>query len=114
MKLIQESISLVELNMMAQKMYGNLVKAVVDIQKEVMVVDSAFHSDQEEFLTENDSQQTNLWGINLHPDKFGQDGWIEFDSMINLRPADNNRTRGVEDPQIQKKIRDIVAKLVKP
>ncbi len=38
---------------------------------------------------------------------------IEFDSMINLRPWANNRTRGVEDPSIQNTISNIVNKLVK-
>ncbi|MEX2539996.1 MAG: DUF5674 family protein [Actinomycetota bacterium] len=63
-------------------------------------------------LLEQGSHQSNLWGINLYPDEFGRDGWIEFDSMINVRPSQNNRSRSVEDPAIQAKIREIVGELV--
>lgn len=97
---------------MAEHMFGHLVKAVVDIDRGIMVVDAAFHADQEEFLLENGSEQKNLWGINLHPDLFGNDGWIEFDSMINYRISEGNRSRGVDSPIIRKKIQDLVMKLV--
>ncbi len=57
-------------------------------------------------------KQENLWGINIHPDKVGQEGFIEFDSMINIRPVIGNRGRGVYNMQTQKKITMIVDKLV--
>lgn len=92
-------------------MFGRLVKAVVDIEKEIIVVDAELHADQEELLLEMGSEQKNLWGINLYPDKYNKD-WIEFDSMINVRPSWGNRSRSVEDPLIQEKIITIVSKLV--
>jgi hypothetical protein len=113
MKLIQESIIVNELKPMAEKMFEYLVKAVVDIEKEVMVVDAAFHADQEGFLLLEGSEQKNLWGINLHRDKYGEPDWIIFDSIINMRPGDNNRTCGVESLDTQEKILKIVNKLVK-
>jgi hypothetical protein len=109
---VTNTISRAELTKMAEKMYGNLVKAVVDIEKKIMIVDADLHADQEEMLLEQGSEQKNLWGINLHPDKIGGEGWIEFDSMINLRPSWGNKTRGVENPEIQKKIVVIVNTLV--
>ena len=112
MKLVDKNISTSELQSMAEKMHGNLVKAVVDIEREIMVVDADLHADEEEFLLENDSEQKNLWGINIHPEKFGFDDWIEFDSMINLRPAQNNKTRGIDNTEIREKIIKIVKKLV--
>lgn len=111
MKLVTEQISLEELHEMAKKMFGDLVKAVVDIEQGIMVVDAALHSDQEEFLLEREAVQPNLWGINLHPNKPVQE-WIEFDSMINLRPSSGNRSRFVEDPIVREKIVAIVNKLV--
>lgn len=42
-----------------------------------------------------------------------EDNFIEFDSMINLRPAEGNRTRGIDNPEIRKKIIEIIDKLVK-
>ena len=92
-------------------MFGNMVKAVVDVEKEIMVVDAGLHSDEESLLLEKESKQENLWGINLYPENFGKDDWIEFDSMINLRPSWGNKSRGVDDPKIQEKIKNIVNRL---
>jgi len=113
MKLVDKEISLEELTEMSKKMFGGMVKAVVDIEKQIMVVDAELHADQELFLLENDSKQEHLWGINLHPDQKGTENFVEFDSMINLRPVDNNRTRGVDDPKMRDHIIKIVNKLVK-
>jgi Protein of unknown function (DUF5674) len=59
---------------------------------------------------ESGSSQENLWGINIYPDLPISER-IEFDSMINLRAWQNNRTRGVEDESIRKQIIKIVADL---
>lgn len=101
-----------ELKEMFQKMFAGLVKAVVDIEKEVMIVDADLHADEEKVLLEDGSKQENLWGINLYPDLIGTNDFIEFDSMINIRPSQNNRSRGVENEEIQKNIREIVKKLL--
>ena len=112
MKIIEQNITLDELEQMSQKMFGNLVKAVVDIEKGIMAVDAELHSDEEAFLLENGSKQSNLWGINIYPELFGQADFIEFDSMINLRPSQNNRSRGVDDLEIREKILEIINKLI--
>lgn len=111
MKIIKDKITINELKQMAEKMFGELVKAVVDIEKETMVVDAELHADEEKLLLEKGSQQKNLWGINLYPE-VKDENWIEFDSMINLRPSQGNRSRGVDDKKIQKEIIEIVNKLV--
>ena len=54
-----------------------------------------------------------LWGINRYPGESGPD-WIEFDSMINLRPSQGNRSRGVDDERVQARIREVVGCLVPP
>ncbi|PIT89983.1 hypothetical protein COU23_00965 [Candidatus Kuenenbacteria bacterium CG10_big_fil_rev_8_21_14_0_10_36_11] len=113
MRIIRDKISIDELKQMSAKMFGNLVKAVVDIEEAIMAVDADMHADQEKLLLENGSVQKNLWGINLYPEFFSQDEFIEFDSMINLRSWQNNRSRGVEDENIRKKIVEVVDKLVK-
>jgi hypothetical protein len=102
-----------ELKEMSKKMEDCLVKAVVDIELEVMVVDAPMHVDEEQYLIEEyESLQKNLWGINLYPFEFGTDRWLEFDSMINIKPWQNNRSRSVECKETQNKIRFIVSKLV--
>ena len=112
MKIVDKQISLNELDVMSQKMEKKLVKAVVDIQRGIMAVDVDMHVDAEAELLENESSQRDLWGINIYPNEAG-DKRIEFDSMINIRPSQGNRSRGVEDPIIQKKIISIVTMLVK-
>lgn len=112
MQIVKDKISIDELKKMSEKMFARLVKAVVDIEQEIMVVDAELHVDEEELLLDNGSSQDNLWGINIHPDKLLNENWIEFDSMINIRPFVGNKTRGIEDEQIRKKIVTIVSKLV--
>jgi len=111
MKIIKDKITIGELEQMAGNMFEELVKAVVDVEKEIMAVDAGMHVDEERLLLENSSRQQNLWGINIYPQKNGDD-MIEFDSMINLRPSQGNRSHGVESPEIQQKIIKIVNKLV--
>jgi len=112
MKIIKDKILIFELRKMAEQMFGNLVKAVVDVEKEIMVVDGELHADEEALLLEKGSQQKSLWGINIYPEIQGEE-WIEFDSMINLRPSFQNLSRGVDDLSVRRKIRKIVNKLVK-
>lgn len=112
MKLIRESIYRKDLKEMAEKSFGNLVKGVVDIRQKVMVVDASLHSDEEALLLSEGSVQSDLWGINLYPDLDGED-FIEFDSMINLRPGQGNNTRGVDDQNIRTQIIALVSSLIK-
>lgn len=104
MKKVEDKIAVAELSEMAEKMYGNFVKGVVDLQRNILVVDAEMHADEEQFLLENDSRQQDLWGINLYPEKFGTADFIEFDSMINIRPRQQNMSRGVEDEAIRNQI----------
>jgi len=115
MKLLQgsDTISVDELKLMSAKMFEKIVKAVVDIEKKIMVIDAPMHADQEFFLLEEGSDQANLWGINLLPVKFGTEGFVVFDSMIKLRPGWGNFSRGVDDPAIQKAIKLVVDKFVR-
>lgn len=112
MKIVNEKISIAELKVMSEKMFDGLVKAVVDLEREIMVVDATMHADEEHLLLEEGSKQENLWGINIYPDKIDNQRWIAFDSMINIRPSWGNKTRGIDNPQIQEKIKKIVTKLV--
>ena len=111
MKIVKDKITIDELKKMAEAMFEDLVKAVVDVKKEIMAVDAGMHIDEEQMLLENGSRQQNLWGINIHPNK-DSDKMIEFDSMINLRPSQGNRSRGVDKAEIREKIEKIVNKLV--
>ncbi len=111
MKLVDNSISKKKLKEMSQGFAGGLVKAVVDVHKEIMIVDAPMHADEEKELLELGSNQDDLWGINLYPD-FTNEDFIEFDSMINVRPRLNNFSRGIDDKNLQEKIKKVVSKLV--
>lgn len=111
MQLVNKPISISVVKDLSGRMFGNLVKAVVDIEKKIMVIDASMHADEEAFLLKSGSSQDDLWGINLYPDQTGDD-FIEFDSMINVRPRQNNFSRSVENIDIQKKIIALVNSLI--
>ena len=107
MRLI-DKITVSELQAMSEKMSEPLVKGVVDVNERLLVVDAEMHVDQEQFLLERGSKQSSLWGINLWPGQYGSDDFIEFDSMINIRPWQNNRSRSVDDQTLRDSITAIV------
>ena len=111
-KFIENTVLKAELIPLELKGHVALVKAVVDIQRRVMIAGTSMHSDAESLLLEQGSEQANLWGINLYLKK-SRDEWIEYDSMINLRPWQENDSRGIDNPEIRKIIREIVNCLVK-
>ncbi|MFA5877782.1 MAG: DUF5674 family protein [Candidatus Staskawiczbacteria bacterium] len=111
MKIINDKITIAELKELSERMFGNFVKAVIDIEKEIVAVDAELHVDLEQLLIENGSEPNNLWGINIYPE-VGKDKFIEFDSMINLKPSLGNRTRGIDKEEIREKIISIVNKVV--
>lgn len=111
MEILNRVISNDELISMAENGFGEMVKAVVDVDLELVAVDAELHSDLEALLLEHGSQQKSLWGINYYPE-LDDDDFIEFDSMINIRPNQGNKSRNVEDTLIQKKIFEISKKWI--
>ena len=111
-QIIAESVSREALKKIAENQFLDMVKAVVDIEKGIMCIGGELHADVEALLIEQGSQQRDLWGINLYPGNEGED-FVEFDSMINLRPSQKNMSRGVDDPDIRKNIIAVVNGLVK-
>ena len=111
MKIVTDSLTLEELKKIAAFPFGDMVKAVVDVHKELLALDAELHSDLEALLLENGSKQKDLWGINLYPDP-SADAFVEFDSMINVRPSQNNKTRGVENEALRRTIVGIVEKKI--
>ncbi len=112
MKIITETLTLSDIKKMAVASFGDMVKAVVDIERGLLAVDAELNSDLEALLLQDESKQKDLWGINFYPDLKGDD-FLEFDSMINIRPAQANMSRGVDDPQIRQKIWEVINRWVK-
>jgi hypothetical protein len=112
MRILKNTITIGELKQIAKDTFGDLVKAVIDVDRGLVAIDAELHSDLEALFLEDGSKQNSLWGINFYPDLEGDD-FIEFDSMINLRPSQGNMTRGVDSKDMQVKIMDIVNKWVR-
>jgi hypothetical protein len=107
-----DKISLAELTEMSKKMYDSMVKVVVDIKQKRMVVDAEMHYMEEEWLLENGSKQADLWGANLYPGKFGTDKFIEYDSMINVRPRQSNRSNEIQSEEVRAQVAAIITEIV--
>jgi len=98
---------------MAKKQFGNLLKAVVDLEQGIMALAGEMHADEEVVLIEQEnSKREHTWGINIYPEKNGEE-LIEFDSIINIKPSYGNRSRDVENPETKEKIKIVVNKLIK-
>lgn len=98
---------------MAEEQFGNLVKAVVDVRRGIMAVGGELHADEEALLLEQGSRQENLWGINIYFDRSDEE-WIEFDSIINVRPSQGNSSRNVEDHETRERIKSVATRLIQP
>src|SRR3989338_8045321 len=111
-RVIKDSISRKELREIANERFGDLVKAVIDIRQEILAIGPELHADAETELIEKEgSRREDNWGINLYPGETG-DGFLEFDSVVNLKPAFGNRTRGVDDEKIRGRIREIIGRMI--
>lgn len=108
---IVDKISLAELKEMAKKMDGNIVKADVDIAKKIVIIDMPMHFEGEQELLEQGSRQNDLWGINLLPAEYGFDGFLVYESMINIKPLQNT-SMTIKSDKIKTQIRDIIDEVV--
>ncbi len=112
MQVLDRPVTIGHLKTIAESSFGDMVKAVVDVQRELIAIDAELHSDLEALLLENGSSQSDLWGINFYPGLSGDD-FVELDSMINMRPSQGNLSRGVDNELTRHKIAAIVKKWVK-
>ena len=104
MKILDKKIKRSDLEKCQFVMDDEMVKGVVDVEKGLLAIDAELHADLEKLLLDNGSDQFDLWGINLYFD--GE--LVEFDSMINIRPTQGNRSRSVENKKTQRQILEIV------
>jgi len=110
-EIITAPIPLAEVRRRAAEQFGDFIKAVVDVRQGLMALGGELHADEEAILLDQGAQQGDLWGINLYPDRPPEE-LVEFDSMINVRPSQGNRSRGVDDVGLQRQIQDVVARLI--
>ena len=110
-KIIKKKIALDELKAIAKEWYGEMVKGVADVERGIIAFGGELHSDEEAKLLEDGSKQKDLWGFNIYFDRT-RDSWIQFRSLINLRPSHGNHSQIVEDEKIREKIIEIVNNLI--
>lgn len=110
-KIIKEKIFKDELKKIAGGEFGDMVKAVVDVKREVVAIGGELHADGEQALLADGSNQGDVWGINIYSEKEGED-MIEFSSLINIRPQLGNRSLNIENQEIKTKILSIIDKLI--
>ena len=111
MQILRQKITREHLKTLAANTFVDMIKCVADVKQNLLAVDAELHADLESMLLENGSEQDYLWGFNLYPDETGDD-FIEFDSLINIRSWQGNRSRDIEDENVRKQIREIVSKYI--
>lgn len=96
------------LDALAKEWHVSLVKGVADISRAVVALGGEWHMDANSLLIEDGSEQKNLWGFNIYPKEHG-DTAIEYNSLINIRPLQGNRSMEILDEETRKAVRKVVA-----
>lgn len=110
-RIVAERISLAELKLLASQWYGDMIKGAVDVEREVLALGGEYHMDANAVLIEDGSQQDAVWGFNVYLGRPRED-WIEFRSLINIRPAQDNRGMVIESREVQQRMRAIIEKKI--
>jgi hypothetical protein len=108
---VTEKIDGRELARLTQAFFEDMVKYVVDVERGVVAVGGELHADAEELLLTQGSRQDDLWGANYYPGR-GPEECIEYTSLINIRPAQGNRSMVVEDDGTRSRIRELTFALI--
>ena len=100
-----------ELESFLRRPFSNMIKFVVDVERKTIALGGQLHSDAEFLLLEAGSAQEDLWGGNLHFGKT-QKPFVEFTSLINIRPSQGNTSLEVKDELLQDQMRSVLRKLL--
>jgi hypothetical protein len=109
--LTSEALDPAELRRLAQAFFGDMLKVVVDVRRGRAAVGGELHADGEQLLLEEGSEQADLWGANYYPGR-GPDRCVEFTAMINVRPAQANPGMEIQDPEVQRPVRDVMTRVL--
>lgn len=109
-KIVADTITREEMSEIAKEFYGNMIKGVVDVENEIIALGGEYHMDANMILMEHGSRQDHVWGFNIYLDR--NDDWLEYVSLINIRPAAGNRSMFIEDQELCQKIKKIITKKI--
>lgn len=90
------------------EMLETYIKLAVDIDRGNLAGGGAMHADCEAVLLEDGSQQEFIWGADWNPES--QE--VTFESLINIRPRQNNRSLELQDPELRAKVEQVTRKLL--
>jgi len=105
---VRELVDQETLNALAKEWHHTLVKGVADISLDTVALGGEWHTDAKNRLIEEGSEQKNLWGFNIYPNEKG-DAAIEYNSLINIRPLQGNRSMEITSEETKKAVRKVVA-----
>lgn len=91
--------------------FQDMVKYVVDVERERIAIGGELHADAEQVLINAGSRQQDLWGANYYPGR-GRDGCVEFTSLINISPARSNRGMEITDSALRARIQSLSWSLI--
>ncbi len=111
MEILRNPITKQQLKDRYSSIFGSMTKGVADIEKGLIALDGEMHADLEQILLEKGSEQENLWGFNLFNGEEG-DGFIEYTSLINIRPQQGNKSMEIVDKGIRSAVRKLVEKYI--
>ena len=89
--------------------FSGYVKVVADIKRKILTAGGSLHADGEKLLLEDGSKQADLWGAGID----FETNEVDFDSMVNLRPSQNNPSREILDQDIRRQVELIIHTLLK-
>ena len=110
-RIITDTITREEMSEIAKEFYGNMVKGVADVENKIIALGGEYHMDANIVMIEHGSRQDNIWGFNIYLDREGDD-WLEYVSLINIRPAVGNRSMFIEDHELCRKIKKIITEKI--
>ncbi len=93
--------------------FQDMVKVVVDVERGMICVGGNLHADGEKILLEDGSKQSNIWGANFYP-RHSPEERIEYTALINIRPAQNNPSMEILDPELRRCVQRLIETLILP
>jgi len=85
---------------------GSYVKLAVDVERELVAGGGELHADCEQALIEDGSRQEDIWGADWDPA-----GEVRFESLINIRPRQGNRSLAIQSPELRQRVERIVRRV---
>ena len=109
--ILDHKINIEEVKKLADFWYGTMIKGTVDIESGRVALGGDYHIESSEILTSSGSKFEDIWGFNIRFEE-NEDGVLEFDSMVNIKPNLGNRSRSINNQEIIKKVTEIIKKFI--